>query len=387
MFARPLLILFLASVPVGTLSAQELLREEFNSPSLDLTRWCPCQIDMEHAPVTFHEDDAEPGTRFARIVAPKDTVGGKACRYDQCRAPVTPGAMASLASPNAAGPSDSREPLGPSISSSPGFATSLLAFNSALVGFPQRSNPYCVGDIKRRAASAEENLCLQRQELRLQQNYRHPADEPHLYSFRFRLPARIEDRINALRWVTAQWKNDAVSDAYAREFGAKWDGHSPFLAQRFDDGILHVTVQDEHCRCRVASAPDLRGGNAMWSDGPARYCESTRPDVPEHTRCTAALNVQYGPDPILPSALGQWVEMRYRVEASRARDAMIEVYAGDRFIVRVTGRIGYEPPAGAQSATVFKIGHYRDYQPYPHAMDIDWVRIVHAAPANGSASH
>ena len=44
-----------------------------------------------------------------------------------------------------------------------------------------------------------------------------------------------------MRWVTAQWKQEPISARYDDEFKKGW-GPSPFLAQRYDDGVLHVTV-------------------------------------------------------------------------------------------------------------------------------------------------
>ena len=35
--------------------------------------------------------------------------------------------------------------------------------------------------------------------------------------------------------------------------------------------------------------------------------------------------------------------MQYRVQMSLSKPAAIEVYANGRFIVKVTGKIGYEP--------------------------------------------
>src|SRR5262249_50084957 len=87
------------------------------------------------------------------------------------------------------------------------------------------------------------------------------------------------------------------------------------------------------------------------------------------------LQVKYGANPVLPSPLGQWVEMSYRVEAGRSGKAAIEVYAGTRFIVRVTGKIGYEPHPRIPSLIKFKVGHYRDYMPFVHAMEIDWLKV------------
>jgi hypothetical protein len=189
------------------------------------------------------------------------------------------------------------------------------------------------------------------------------------------MPDVIEDTTNSIRWVTAQWKQEPLSDVYQQEFGNEW-GPSPFLAQRFDDGILHVTVQDEHCRCIVASAPNSREPNATWVDDKPRRCESTRPGDPIGTTCESTLRVKYGDSPELTSPRGRWVEMKYRVQASRSKEgAKISVYQDGRFIVSVEGSIGYQPSSKEQPMTKFKIGHYRDYEPFAHAMDIDWVRV------------
>ena len=109
-------------------------------------------------------------------------------------------------------------------------------------------DPYCDSAIIQKAmAAGEEGGCIQRQELRFQSLYAHAADEPFTYKLRFRMPAVGQDTKNSVRGVTAQWKQEPVSPAYKDP--------SPVLAQRFDDGVLHVTVQDGDCRCRVASAP------------------------------------------------------------------------------------------------------------------------------------
>jgi len=225
------------------------------------------------------------------------------------------------------------------------------------------------------AGEEVEEPCNQRQELRIQRSLRHRVEEAHLYSFRFRLPKDIEDRTHSLRWVTAQWKQDSVDEAYRVTLGPDW-GPSPFLAQRFDDGVLHVTVQDEHCRCLVAAAPSK--GNPAWEDGAPARCASTEPGPNDGKVCTPSLRVEYGPRPDLPTVRGMWVEMTYHVQAGRSGDARIEVFADGQFIVRVTGRIGYEPgrDPNKPARTYFKVGHYRDYQPHEHVMDIDRVRVV-----------
>lgn len=330
--------------------------EEFGA--LDQTVWCPCQINMAKAPIVFAPDPDAPGNRFARIIADDASLGGNVCR-------------AKLECPELS--TGRPETLGPSLIKA--LKAARAHGGTHLLMEKPSANRYCDAQTQRRALEAgEEGLCMQRQELRVRGAYVHAADAPYLYVLRFRMPRVIENQTDSLRWVTAQWKHEPVSPAYEQEFGAHWSA-SPFLAQRFDDGVLHVTVQEEHCRCMVASAPLPDGSSPAWSNGTPQYCESTRPGAAEGATCTPQLQVEYGPAPALSSPRGQWVEMRYRVQANRSGQAVIEVFDGTRFIVRVTGKIGYEHPLDEISTTKFKVGHYREYMPYRHAMDIDRIRI------------
>ena len=195
----------------------------------------------------------------------------------------------------------------------------------------------------------------------------HPCCRRAIHIQALRMPAVIRDTKNSVRWVIAQWKQEPISPAYPDA--------SPVLAQRFDDGVLHVTVQDEDCRCRVASAPMPDGSLWPARSGVAHDCISTRPGDPDNTACTADLTVEYGADPVLPSARGTWVDMQYRVQMSWSKTAAIEIHANGRFIAKVTGKIGYDPAPGKISKTKFKIGHYRDYLPSVDTMDIDRVEV------------
>jgi hypothetical protein len=323
--AAVLLIGGLADLPAA---AQSSVDDEFDEHDLNWRYWCPCQIDMKNAPVELAPNPDGSNDGIARITVNEGTLGGNVCRSkSECRSS-TNSHLADYGRPKAWTESHQAKPSGLSVVRAPEK------------GAPK--NPYCTEEVMRRAiAAGQEDLCIQRQELRLQKRYLHDADEPYLYSMRFRMPAKIEDRTNSIRWVIAQWKQEPLSDSYRSQFG-KGAGPSPFLAQRFDDGVLHVTVQDEFCRCKVASAPNPDGSTDNWRDGPAQYCMWTK-SPGEGEPCRANLQVKYGANPILPSPLGQWVEMSYRVEAGRSGNAAIEVYAGKRFIVRVTGKIGYAP--------------------------------------------
>jgi hypothetical protein len=355
MWFAPLLLvaMILGTTPA---SAQAELHEEFAADQLDLTSWCACQINLDKAPIQFTKNPDDIGDGIVTITADVNSLGGNKCRKDanECGRP--------------ASQPDLAEPLGPSL------------IERALPAAPQAvmsAVNYCTEEIEALAeAAGEEGDCIQRQELRLQKRYQHPANQPHVYTLRFRMPAVIEDRVSSTRWITAQWKHEPISDAYDA-LGEDW-GPSPFLAQRFDDGVLHVTVQDEHCRCKIASAPLPDGKVEEWRDGTPTYCLWTGPG--EERACTPSLVAEYGPDPVLDSPIGSWVEMKYRVQAGRSPPATIEVWQGDRFIVRITGKIGYEPGPGETSRTKFKAGHYRDYMPFVHTMEIDRVSVKPAGP-------
>lgn len=368
--------------------AQSTISDDFKSGALDWGLWCPCQVNMRDAPLTYSADPDQAGDQFVSIIADKASLGGNVCRSRkpelECRPPAgTPeftmfmsGVGAEATASEADAVADSPESLGPSFIR----PREMLSLDSTLGTLTKRAaqNPYCDDEaLQHVQAAGEEGECIQRQELRPQSLHAHSMTIPYRYSIRFRMPDVIEDQKNSIRWVISQWKHEPISAAYEKEFGEGW-GPSPFLAQRFDNGVLHVTIQDEHCRCMVASAPLPNGSNLVWKDGPAQYCISTRPEDPPNFACVADLQVEYGPDPVLTSPRGRWVEMTYRVEAGRLGRAMVEIHQGDEFIVRVTGKIGYAVDPGQDSVIKFKFGPYRDYMPYVHAMDVDWLDIAPA---------
>jgi len=359
----------LLAAPMCLARADTQLRDNFDTPNW--STWCPCQIKMEITPVRLHPDIERTANHIMRITVDEASIGGNDClsgkpeRECRIRQPESAGATSDSGEDIDTVP-DMPESLGPSLV-------------RRGVTRPTAQNRYCTKrawELVRAAGQEMSKRCIQRQELRLQKTHRHDASRPHRYAFRFRMPSSIENRTDSVRWVIAQWKHTSVNKAYKKKFGKDW-GPSPFLATRFDNGVLHVTVQDEHCRCKVASAPYPDGTNPKWTDGVPPYCESTRKGDPPGTACrpAPALRARYGTDPVLTPPLGEWVEMSYRAQADRTGKAFIEVYEGGRFIVQVSGQIGYEPQAGEKNMTKFKIGHYRDFMPFVHAMDIDWLEV------------
>ncbi|WP_162918289.1 heparin lyase I family protein [Taklimakanibacter deserti] len=205
---------------------------------------------------------------------------------------------------------------------------------------------------------AEPNAPLQRNEFRFADtaDWQKPA-ETHWYSLRFKVTGAEGDQIpssGAIRWITAQWKYKHLGP-----------NKSPLLAQRFDDGILHVTVEDGFCRCMIAKAGSLPNmanapGSALGEVDPLR-CRLNKKGEPA-TECKPPRLKLYaysrGDLEQLPDPKKDWVTMTYRVKAGGENDTLYEIYADGRFIVRAKYARQADVPPGNQ--VKFKFGHYRD---------------------------
>lgn len=60
---------------LGTASAADLV-DDFKGAYLDQSQWCPCQINLAKAPVTFSADDNETGDQIAHITVDESSLGG-----------------------------------------------------------------------------------------------------------------------------------------------------------------------------------------------------------------------------------------------------------------------------------------------------------------------
>ena len=211
-------------------------------------------------------------------------------------------------------------------------------------------------------------LPIQRSELRLRDET--GFGEARWYGFRFRIDGEWET-IGSTRFVIGQWKQSESC----------W---SPFLAQRFDNGVFHVTVEDEECRATIAKAagdPEALGWPRLAGDDESRYFAtdaagdlrgvavewSANPGV----RCTARIRLDPPLPPELPSAAGRWVSMAYLVRGGFDGSARIEVWAEGKPIVAVTGHIG-EGQAGRREQ--FKFGLYRNQMKLRTTMTFDSFR-------------
>ncbi len=121
---------------------------------------------------------------------------------------------------------------------------------------------------------------------------------------------------------------------------------SPFVAQRFRNGIFHITVQDGLCRLRIA-------WQAGGGPGRARDCRVAVERFAE-----------------LPASDSGWIDMVYRIRSGPGGDGLVEVWANGRRVARASGAIGYE----GMTRQFFKFGPYRDPAAYPTTVYLDSFR-------------
>ena len=121
---------------------------------------------------------------------------------------------------------------------------------------------------------------------------------------------------------------------------------SPFVAQRFRDGVFHITVQDGDCRVWIAWQPD--------GDPPGR--RGCRVEVERFAD--------------LPRSDSGWIDMAYRIRADPDGDGLVEVWANGRRIARATGAIGHD----GMRRQFFKFGPYRDPVAYATTVYLDNFR-------------
>lgn len=179
------------------------------------------------------------------------------------------------------------------------------------------------------------------------------------YAFSFRIDGQ-GGITGDQRWQIGGWKQEV-------------DG-SPFLAQRFDNGVFHITLESRKARILMATSEGHASGfiEAVRSgiitqfeflSDPARYSEKS--DVA----------VEYGDDPILPDPRKGWVDMLYHIKGSLAHDGIVEIWANGKFIARARGTIGIEGAGGPLQ--YLKLGHNR--APLPGTATIYYDRFKRGA--------
>ena len=206
----------------------------------------------------------------------------------------------------------------------------------------------------------------QRNELRFKQGKnKHEIDDPHWYRIRFRAEGDIPT-CGSSRWITAQWKYDA--DDWPFKFSP-----SPFLSQRFDNGVHHVTVQAGECRCMIAKSvgdPDRKmviqsfrqekSGGPLYQIPPLKCLWTGTKKGQGDCSKDAEISVYsptYPEPELLPDPKKGWIDMLYKVKAGIDGAGEIEVHANGKHYVTVNGLIGYRE--GRPRRMKFKFGHYR----------------------------
>lgn len=334
--------IWLLASTVGSKPAE--LVTDFDSTSLEKEVWNDCQVDRP--PLKFEQQKNADGS--ARTVVRVVVDGGTRNINDSCIDAAT-----GLALDQADGLTDLTAPS--------------LVTASPLEQFGAEECPT--------GGSAQRN------ELRLQQrpDLIHEQNEPHWYALTFRADGNIPS-CGSAQWILSQWKQER-------------NGDSPFLAQRFDNGVLHVTVQNNHCRCAIAKADGDYEAFMLSAEGIAppadvalkksKPIKCTRSDLDEVVSCEPVgmdvLTVDGAPPPSLPDPKHDWVTMAYLVRGGSDGNGQVDVYANGRFVVRVKGLIGYE--TSDPGPVKFKFGHYRKRLESAASISVDRLCLSEASQA------
>ncbi len=176
------------------------------------------------------------------------------------------------------------------------------------------------------------------------------------YAFSFYLHGRAGNSIDT-RWQIAGWKQES-------------DG-SPFLAQRMDNDVFHITLESGNSRVLLAAA---RGKPQSFMEAISKGLMSRFGYLTEKEKYDGTHNVKlvFGHNPILPNPHKGWVDMMYHVKGGLDGTGIVEVFANNRFIVRATGIIGVKDFTGPTQ--YFRIGHNRAALPGTAIIYIDNFR-------------
>ncbi|MGO8400404.1 heparin lyase I family protein [Rhizobium ruizarguesonis] len=353
---------FLLAVLAGPAASEEVFFDNFDPPSLNEQTWCQCQISASKTPVNLWRDPHDQVTS-ATITVNESSLGGKACN-PTCVVPLSTMQMDGVESDQTN--DETSEELGPPLT----VRTNALA--DSATGYVS----YCDDDAIWRGRQAQqegEEPCTQRQEIRLHKHLKFPSADIQTYTFRFRMPKAVLNNKDSIRWITAQWKQDEYDEAGYAESLPK--GPSPVVAQRYDDGILWVTVQSDLCRCIVASSSPTDTNGRPWTEGIPSDCRTIDARQPGAPKCAAPdLYATYENGGVLSSPFQTWVEMKYVMRFTAEEGNFIEVHQNGKRILKLTGPIGYRL-RGKPSLTKFKMGIYRDYIPQEDMIDVDWIRV------------
>lgn len=248
-------------------------------------------------------------------------------------------------------------------------------------------------------------LC-QRAEFRERPGHWLRFGEEAWYGFSFRVRGEYPEDGLSTRWILAQFKEQS--------------DESPFLALRFDDGVFHITVQDDKERFTVASAQhtidqiktyraELGGLSPVEIDIARQivfagrmlrltFAQISRQlearsdlfrrlagetsadrfvefgyviDNPADSDGTR-LRIVPGSTPVLPDPRRDWVDMTLRIRAGRDGNGLVQVWANGSDVVAVEGNIGHRVRGGERQ--YFKFGQYRAHTRHATELLFDQFR-------------
>ena len=210
--------------------------------------------------------------------------------------------------------------------------------------------------IRVKGSDIQDDCQCQQSEVREAGNQRINFGEEAWYQFTFRLQGNWPPA-GGQRWVIGGWKQET-------------DG-SAFVAQRFDRGVFHITLESGRTRVLLASnGTNADGFLASLGKGLLQgfeYISDT-----QRYEGNSDVKIVRGADPDLPDPATDWVTMTYRIRGGLNGNGLVEVYANGKFIARATGTIGVREMGGPTQ--YFKIGHNRHPMPGSATLYVDNFR-------------
>lgn len=207
--------------------------------------------------------------------------------------------------------------------------------------------------VRVKGSDISEDCQCQQTELREASTRRLNFGDDAWYGFTMRIRGTWP-RSGGQRWVIGGWKQETDASA--------------FIAQRFDRGVFHITIESGDTRVLLATAGQETGG---FLDALAKGIGGGFEFVADRSKYegTHDLKIEYGPNPVLPDPAEDWVSLVYHVRGGLNGTGLIEVFANGQFIARATGTIGVENMAGPTQ--YFKIGHNRHLMPGTATLFLD----------------
>ncbi len=192
-----------------------------------------------------------------------------------------------------------------------------------------------------RPGDFDEGCNCQRTEIREADEVQPEFESDLWYRFRLKLD-NITGGNATTRWMVGGWKQEA-------------DG-SPFLAMRFEGGVFYITLESSETRIMLGSTlVDARGFLQVVKEQGQKFDFITDSSL---YLTDSGIQLRHGKVKYLPDPRSGWVDLMFRIKGSLDGVGIVEVYANGNFVVRASGKIGVEAPAGSRQ--YLRLGHRRD---------------------------